>query len=108
MGLENEVVESRTAIRSCQLWISISISFHVFCLFSQYWSDASALSFTESTNANIDILFGVKAHGDDTAFDGVGGVLAHAYYPNFGGDVHFDDDEVWTDATTRGIVPIFL
>ena len=26
-----------------------------------------------------------------------GGTLAHAFFPIYGGDVHFDDDENWTD-----------
>ena len=33
---------------------------------------------------------------------GAGGVLAHANYPRYGGDVHMDDSEPWSVASYRG------
>ncbi|MFT7803366.1 matrix metalloproteinase-20-like [Arapaima gigas] len=63
------------------------------------WSDAAPLRFirVDRGTADITITFGSKGHGDFFPFDGPRGVLAHAFQPgkDMGGDVHFDEDEVW-------------
>ncbi|OQV24830.1 Matrix metalloproteinase-16 [Hypsibius exemplaris] len=62
------------------------------------WSDNSDLTFTKSNggNVHIDIRFAKYEHGDGDSFDGPGKTLAHAFFPQYGGDAHFDDSEPWT------------
>ncbi|XP_044522194.1 neutrophil collagenase [Gracilinanus agilis] len=67
----------------------------------QIWSYPTPLTFTRSDDNNevdIRITFARGAHGDNSPFDGVSGILAHAYQPGrgIGGDAHFDEDETWT------------
>jgi hypothetical protein len=67
----------------------------VFYAFNQ-WRSRSPLSFKEyPSNSDIMIKWGIREHGDGIPFDGPGNVLAHALCPL--GDIHFDDDEGWTD-----------
>ncbi|MEX5711134.1 matrixin family metalloprotease, partial [Parafrankia sp. FMc6] len=68
------------------------------------WATVSPLSFVEkAAGGDMDIGFYSGDHGDGArnAFDGVGGVLAHCYYPppsggSLAGDCHFDEAETWS------------
>ena len=62
------------------------------------WSDITPLNFIykKEGKVHIDIRFVVSEHGDGDPFDGPGNTLAHAYFPQYGGDAHFDDEEFWT------------
>ncbi|XP_047426141.1 stromelysin-3-like [Mugil cephalus] len=63
------------------------------------WSEVTPLRFREVTNEKADIIidFNRYWHGDSLPFDGPGGILAHAFFPQTHreGEVHFDYDEHW-------------
>jgi peptidoglycan hydrolase-like protein with peptidoglycan-binding domain len=70
------------------------------------WSRVVNLTFQEVALADspeIQILFATGSHGDGSQwdFDGPGDDWAHGFYPppsggSLAGDLHFDDDEVWS------------
>jgi peptidoglycan hydrolase-like protein with peptidoglycan-binding domain len=70
------------------------------------WSSVTPLTFQEvdmQQNPDFVIRFVSGNHGDDSPFDGVGNVLAHAFYPppnggDIAGDAHFDEGETWSVA----------
>ncbi|KAJ8414648.1 hypothetical protein AAFF_G00038500 [Aldrovandia affinis] len=76
-----------------------------FRLALKTWSDAAPLRFVkvDRGRANIMISFNSRDHGDFFPFDGPTGVLAHAFEPgeDMGGDIHFDEDEIWTMGNRR-------
>nr|XP_033330394.1 matrix metalloproteinase-2 isoform X2 [Megalopta genalis] len=63
------------------------------------WARNSRLTFQEVNSDRADILvyFHRGYHGDGYPFDGKGQILAHAFFPgrDRGGDVHFDEEEIW-------------
>uniref|UniRef100_UPI00398F4A73 matrix metalloproteinase-17-like n=1 Tax=Pristiophorus japonicus TaxID=55135 RepID=UPI00398F4A73 len=66
----------------------------------EVWSKVSPLKFQKASGeVDIVIEFGRSHHGDGYPFDGIGGTLAHAFFPGdhpISGDTHFDEDEIWT------------
>ena len=68
------------------------------------WADVTDLTFEprKEGSVHIDIKFADGEHGDGDAFDGYGGTLAHAFFPVYGGDAHFDNAETWTMNTYLG------
>jgi matrix metalloproteinase-14 (membrane-inserted) len=65
---------------------------------SQVWAKVTPLTFTRVRygHADIDVRFVTGDHGDGNPFDGPSRTLAHAFFPQYGGDAHFDEDEKWT------------
>jgi len=79
------------------------------------WAEVTNLKFVEQKEerkngkkVKLDIRFEKGQHGDDAPFDGPGGFRAHAFFPGFGGDLHLDDDEDWTDESSRDGVRLLL
>uniref|UniRef100_A0A8C5Z7K2 Matrix metallopeptidase 25 n=1 Tax=Marmota marmota marmota TaxID=9994 RepID=A0A8C5Z7K2_MARMA len=73
------------------------------------WGVESGLTFQEvnSQHQEADILidFARAYHQDSYPFDGLGGTLAHAFFPGehpISGDTHFDDEEIWTFGSQDG------
>merc|ERR1719474_1452987 len=68
------------------------------------WQEATGLTFEQRPvgSVHIEIRFEKYEHGDGDPFDGPGGTLAHAYFPQYGGDIHVDDTEYWTISSYRG------
>lgn len=61
------------------------------------WAAQIPLTIVQTTtlaDADIVVDWATGDHGDGSAFDGVGTVLAHAFSPP-DGRVHFDDSETW-------------
>ncbi|XP_017483196.1 PREDICTED: matrix metalloproteinase-14-like [Rhagoletis zephyria] len=70
----------------------------------QVWSEVTPLNFIvkKDGRVHIDIRFVTGEHGDGDPFDGPGSTLAHAYFPQYGGDAHFDNEEQWTVSSYSG------
>ena len=68
------------------------------------WESAKPLRFTKKAREpQLEISFESRNQCDRDPLDGPGGTLAHAFFPIFGGDIHFDADENWTVNSSRRI-----
>ncbi|KAI5083771.1 hypothetical protein GOP47_0003514 [Adiantum capillus-veneris] len=75
----------------------------VFASAFSAWAAVIPINFTEIESfddADITIEFVSFSHGDEEPFDGILGVLAHAFSPT-DGRFHLDDSEYWQDLSAR-------
>ncbi|XP_050225730.1 metalloendoproteinase 3-MMP-like [Mercurialis annua] len=72
----------------------------------QTWAGNTHFRFSRvQNNADIKIGFASRNHGDGSAFDGRGGVIAHAFAPR-DGRFHYDGDERWAVGATQGAMDL--
>ncbi|MCO5602709.1 hypothetical protein L7F22_056846 [Adiantum nelumboides] len=72
------------------------------------WAAVIPINFTEIDSfddADITIEFVSFTHGDDEPFDGILGVLAHAFSPT-DGRFHLDESEYWQDLSSKSSLEI--
>jgi hypothetical protein len=75
----------------------------------QVWADISALTFQEVgivSDADIEVTW-MGANDPEGVLGEVGGTLAYAFFPRFGGDMYIDDNEPWT-LGDRGEFDLYL
>lgn len=68
------------------------------------WAAQVPLTFARTfiaADADFVVDWVVGDHGDGTPFDGVGEVLAHAFFPS-DGRIHFDESDTWGHAESGG------
>ncbi|XP_066927725.1 macrophage metalloelastase-like [Clytia hemisphaerica] len=84
---------------------------HIITKAFKLWSSACDIRFKQvRNNPDIEISFQSRGHGDGNYFDGRGGILAHAFYPQSGkqgsetlvGDIHFDNAEQFEAQSKEG------
>lgn len=51
---------------------------------------------------NIDIKFLEGEHGDGNPFESSHVMLSRAFFPKYGGSVHFDDSVKWSNNSNEG------
>ncbi|XP_065062221.1 matrix metalloproteinase-17-like isoform X2 [Rhopilema esculentum] len=70
------------------------------------WSSITNVDFREDKiNPDIRMKFARKSHNDSRPFEGRDGAFAHAFYPGndeLAGDVHFNDDEIFSIESSKG------
>ena len=69
------------------------------------WVTYAGLTFTETATQGLDNSLDIRWGADvgDPPFDGPSGTLAYAYFPQYGGDINFDEGETWTSGGGGGI-----
>lgn len=82
------------------------------------WSKAVKVAWQPGSSAaapqTLNIFFATGEHGDGYAFDGIGGVLAHTFYPSppnpepIAGDMHLDDSENWRIGANTDLFSVAL
>ncbi|WP_426337421.1 matrixin family metalloprotease [Pseudoduganella sp. R-31] len=78
------------------------------------WQQVAWVDFVEvpiEANPDLRIEWQAGDHGDGSAFDGVGRILAHAFYPPpcggaHAGKCHFDEAEAWALGALSGMIDL--
>ena len=105
--LEWDVLAKPNLKKKSEIWIqNFGNNDTLYIIYWQLWARVAKIKFQQvqsvSTSVDIQIKFVRGEHGDPYPFLNGTNKIAHAFFPAFGSDQHYNEEKEWSHMTFAG------